>query len=106
VRLDLGRAQLQSGQVDAALATLTPAAPGPMRAALLGAAHASRRAWPQAVEHYRAALHAQPDDVLLLNGLAWALRQQGAADESRRLFERSLALAPNQPEIRALLERP
>lgn len=103
VRLDLGRAQLQSGQIEAALVTLSAAASSPTRDALLGAAYASKQAWPQAALHYRAALQARPDDVPLLNGLAWALRQQGAQDESRQLFERSLALAPQQPEIRALV---
>lgn len=106
VRLDLGRAQLQSGQLDAALSTLTPAAAGPVRDALLGAVYASQRAWPQAIERYRAALLARPDDVPLINGLAWALRQQGAHEQARELFARSLALAPDQPEIRALIGPP
>ena len=41
--------------------------------------------------------------MALLNGLGWALRQQGRAGEARATFERSLQLQPAQPEIRGLL---
>lgn len=106
LRLELARAQLQGRRASQALETLQAAGDSPERAALQGAASALLSDWPRAVGHYQRALQSRPDDVDLLNGLGWALRQQGRADEARAAFGRSLRLRPAQPEIRALAGAP
>jgi len=103
LRLELARAQLQRHRAAQALVTLERSPGSPDREALQGAARTLLSEWPQAAEHYRRALESRPDDVALLNGLGWALRQQGRAGEARATFERSLQLQPAQPEIRGLL---
>lgn len=106
LRLELARAQLQGQRPRPALETLRGAADSPEREALQGAASALLADWPRAAEHYQRALQARPDDVDLLNGLGWALRQQGRGGEARAAFERSLRLRPAQPEIRGLVGAP
>ncbi len=106
LRLELARAQLQGRRASQALETLQAAGDSPERAALQGAASALLSDWPQAAGHYQRALQSRPDDVDLLNGLGWALRQQGRADEARAAFGRSPGLQPAQPEIRALADAP
>ena len=103
LRLELARAQLQGRRAAQALVTLERSPGSPDREALQGAALTAVAAWPRAAEHYRRALQSRPDDVALLNGLGWALRQQGRSEEARATFERSLQLQPAQPEIRGLL---
>ena len=102
IRLDLARARLGLHKADAALATLEPAAGSAERALLRGAALTQLARWPDAAREYREALSAGAPSPDLLNALAWAELQQGRATEAAELLQRSLSLAPNQPEIRAL----
>jgi len=52
---------------------------------------------PQVGEfHYRRAMQLLPhESPILIANLAWCLKNQGRADEARRLYERSYALDPN-----------
>ena len=45
----------------------------------------------------------QPDDVVSMNGLGLSLFCQGRLEEARRELKRSLALKPDQPEIRSAI---
>ena len=106
VRVLLARAQLGQGDPEAALATLAVARPAADVATLRGAALTRRERWPEAAKAYAEALELAPTPTPeLLNALAWAELQQGRGSEARALLDRSLALRPGQPEIRALRER-
>jgi tetratricopeptide (TPR) repeat protein len=103
IRIDLGRAQLSRGKTDAALATLASAPASAERSVLLGAAQSSKGQWAEAATHYREALDTGMSTPELLNGLAWAQLKLGRTAEAAELFNRSLALERNQPEISRLL---
>ncbi len=102
VRLDLGRAQVAQGHSDRALATLQAAPPSAERSVLMGAAHSRAGRWSEAAARYREALATGSPTPELLNGLAWAELQQGRTREAAELFDRSLTLEKNQPEISRL----
>ena len=51
-----------------------------------------------AVAYYRAALALEPENVVVLNNLAWLLNEQGKP-EARELGERAYRLAPLNPSI-------
>lgn len=103
VRVMLGRALVMQAQPDDAIAVVTPAAPSADRDVLLGAAYSVKRDYQRVVQHLQAALdrgRATPD---VFNGLGYACVQLGRSQEAARMFERSLAVMSNQPEIRKLL---
>ena len=103
VRVMLGRALVVQAQPDDAIAVVTPAAPSADRDVVLGAAYSVKRDYQRVVQHLQAALdrgRATPD---VLNGLGYACVQLGRSQEAARMFERSLAVMSNQPEIRKLL---
>ncbi len=103
VRLELARARLAQGKVDAALSALEAAPSSVEREILLGAARSKKGQWPEAAAAYQAALDEGGATPELLNGLAWARIQVGERRRAAELLSRSLALQPNQPEIRRLL---
>ncbi|GGK24763.1 TPR repeat-containing protein YpiA [Caldalkalibacillus thermarum] len=61
--------------------------------------------WEKARESYERGLSLAPDDVNLLNRLAYLLRDEGELTEAVRLWKKSLELQPDQWEIMDLLER-
>ncbi len=102
VRLGLARAQVARQRVAQAIETLRPAPASAERSRLLGAAYSALGRWQEAAAEFRYALTAgeSPD---LLNGLGWAEHRQGRGREAIEAFQRSLALKPDQPQIRELL---
>jgi Tfp pilus assembly protein PilF len=104
VRLELARAQLAQGKLDAALGALEAAPPSPERSILIGAARSKKGQWAEAAAAYDAALAQETPTPALLNGLAWARLQTGRRTDAEALLVRSLGLDPNQPEIRRLLD--
>jgi tetratricopeptide (TPR) repeat protein len=103
VRIDLARALVMQDRAEQALETLGPAPPSAERSMLLAAAYSKRNQWRQAADAFRTALNLTPPTPALLNGLGWAELQLGRPREASEQFTRSLALDPNQPEIRRLL---
>jgi Flp pilus assembly protein TadD len=72
---------------------------------LRGASHYARRDWSGACAAFENALALGAPSTDLLNSLAAAQIEVGLSSEAVRSLERSLALDPNQPAARALLER-
>lgn len=103
VRVTLGRALVAQGKADDAIGVVMAAAPSADRDVVMGAAYAAKRDYSRVVQHLQSALErgrATPD---VLNGLGYACVQLGRSQEAARMFERSLAMMSNQPEIRKLL---
>ena len=105
IRLDLARAQLLAGRAEAALETLQNAAATRDAEMLRGAAHSARHDAAAAVAAFDRALAIGPPSPDLLNALAAAQIDAGRKADAVRSLERSLALDPNQPSARVLLER-
>ena len=103
VRLDLARAQLGAGHAADALVTLQHAPASRDRSILMGAACAGAGRWSEATAHYREAMGSGAPTPELLNGLGWALHQEGRNGEAADALRRSLALRADQPRIRELL---
>jgi len=103
VRLDLARAQLGAGHAADALVTLQPVPASRDRSILMGAACAGAGRWSEATAHYREAMGSGDPTPELLNGLGWALHQEGRNGEAADALRRSLALRADQPRIRELL---
>ncbi|MDQ0337642.1 tetratricopeptide (TPR) repeat protein [Caldalkalibacillus uzonensis] len=61
--------------------------------------------WHEARDSYRQALTLVPDDVNVLNRLAYLLRDEGQLTEAVRLWKKSLVLQPDQWEIMDMIER-
>jgi tetratricopeptide (TPR) repeat protein len=59
----------------------------------------------KAIEHYRTALTLKPDDPVLMNNLAYALRMQDDSnlDEAISLLEQAIEIQPKHPDIRYAL---
>jgi Flp pilus assembly protein TadD len=55
----------------------------------------NRGNYPAAITNFRAALNLAPQDPAILSDLGAALSRSGALDESRRVLERSIHLAPS-----------
>jgi tetratricopeptide (TPR) repeat protein len=102
VRLGLARAQIARQRPAQAIDTLRQAPASADRSRLLGAACSALGRWKEAAAEFRSALAAgeSPD---LLNGLGWAEHRQGRRREAIEAFQRSLALEPDQPQIRELV---
>ena len=104
VRVALGRALIAGHRIGEAIDELGRAAPSPDRDVLLGAAYASARDWPHAIEHLQRALSAGRATPDVLNSLGWAQMQLGQRREAAESFSRSIVAKPDQPEIRRLLK--
>jgi tetratricopeptide (TPR) repeat protein len=102
VRLGLARAQIARQRPAQAIETLGPAPASPDRSRLLGAAYSALNRWKEAAAEFRTALASGPS-IDLFNGLGWAEHKQGRNGEAVEAFQRSLALKPDQPQIRELV---
>jgi uncharacterized membrane protein len=58
----------------------------------------------EAVEHLRAVLRQNPDDVPTLNNLGLTLASQGQFDEAMRIFRKAQALSPDEESIKKNIE--
>jgi tetratricopeptide (TPR) repeat protein len=58
----------------------------------------------KAVMSFRKAVDLKPERYVFLNNLAFALFEAGNKEESSRVFERSLSLKENQPEVRKFMK--
>jgi Flp pilus assembly protein TadD len=58
----------------------------------------------KAVMSLRKAVDLKPERYVFLNNLAFALFEAGNKEEASRMFERSLSLKENQPEIRKFMK--
>jgi tetratricopeptide (TPR) repeat protein len=103
VRVTLARALVAQNRPDDAIRVIAAAAPSADRDVVMGAAYAAKRDYQRVVQYLQSALdrgRATPD---VLNGLGYACVQLGRSQDAIRMFERSLAVMSNQPEIRKLL---
>lgn len=103
--LKLGVSYEHSGELDLAMREYQRAAIGPVTSAALtcqGNIHSARLDLVAAEASYRAALAADPDNLIALNNLAWLLAHQGhALTEAEQLMRHALSL---NPEPRALYD--
>lgn len=53
----------------------------------------------EALKAYRAAAQLRPNDVSVLQGMAWVLRRLGHVDDALPLLQKALVLAPDRPEL-------
>jgi tetratricopeptide (TPR) repeat protein len=104
VRTELSRARLLNGDPSAALEALEGTRSSRETESLRGAALAGREDWPGAIAAYDRAMSFGPPTTELLNALGHALLRGGRSADARKTLERSLAMVPEQPAIRALLE--
>ena len=104
VRLELARARVRAGRPLEALDTLTGLAPGREVEMIRGAALAARGDWVGAIGSFERALAAGDPTPDLLNALGHAQLRAGRAADAVKTLERSLALKPDQPQARELLE--
>jgi len=104
VRTELARARLLNGDPSAALEALEGTRSSRDTESLRGASLAGREDWPGAIAAYERALSFGPPTTDLLNALGHALLRGGRPADARRTLERSLAMVPEQPVIRALLQ--
>jgi len=65
---------------------------------MVGQQRQSRKDVAGATAAYRAALDIDPDNIIVLNNLAWMLNEQGRP-EAREYAERAFRLAPLQPNV-------
>lgn len=98
----VGRIDLASGRVDAAIVRFTNAIlldPEFIDAYNgLGVAHGQARRFPDAIASFREGLRRAPDAPHLLNNLGYALLESGAPSEAVAVLQRSLALDPTNPK--------
>ncbi len=91
LRAELGKAQVASGQVDDAIATLsevTEADPDDWRSlSALGIAYDLTEDYAQAQESYRSALAVSPDNNAVLNNMALSMALSGGLDEGIAILE-------------------
>jgi Flp pilus assembly protein TadD len=66
----------------------------------LGYKAARRGYWQEALERFRRANAAAPDDVRVLNNLAVALEAVGRYEEALATYESALAIAPNDRSLK------
>lgn len=98
----VGRIDLASGRVDAAIVRFTNAIlldPGFVDAYNgLGVAHGQARRLPEAIASFREGLRRAPDAPHLLNNLGYALLESGAPSDAVAVLQRALALDPANPQ--------
>jgi tetratricopeptide (TPR) repeat protein len=104
VRVELARVRLLSGRPAEALDTLAGLAPAREVDMLRGAALAARGDWVAAVDSFERAVKAADPTPELLNALGNAQLRAGRAADAVKTLERSLALNPDQPLARDLLD--
>lgn len=94
------------GKAEAALLEALRLYPGYYKYhANLGILYRRMEDFEKALEQFREAEQASPDNVAVLNELGRTALEAGKISEAAAYFERSLAKAPQQPEIRALLSQ-
>jgi tetratricopeptide (TPR) repeat protein len=104
IRTELARVRLLQKRPEAALDLLTDVRSSADVEMLRGAALSNLGRWADAVKAFEGAIGQSSPTPDLLNGLGNAQLRSGQTAEGIRTLERSLALKPDQPQIRALLE--
>ena len=104
VRTELARARILTGDAPGALEARSGTRSSRDTESLRGAALTGLEDWPAAIAALERALSFAAPTTELLNALGHAQLRGGRTAEARRTLERSLALAPDQPAIRSLLE--
>jgi len=104
VRVELARARLLAGRPADALEPLAGLAPSPDVDMLRGAALAAESDWAGAIAAFERALGAAGPTPDLLNALGNAQLRAGRPADAVKTLERSLALKPDQPHARQLLD--
>lgn len=102
--LALASVELSESKTESAKSLLQPLADHPQAGlqarTLLGMAEDSNRNSAAAIDHYRKILQMQPDNILALNNLAYALTEHAnAPDEALKFAERAKELAGHNPTI-------
>jgi GWxTD domain-containing protein len=103
---------LESGEIDSVFSVLGPLlqnVPGASERfeilAILGQAHFHRKQYSEAVEALEKAIALKRPDPRLLNVLASSHHELGNDTRAKEILERSLALDPEQPPVKELLEK-
>jgi tetratricopeptide (TPR) repeat protein len=104
VRMELARTRLMAGRPSEALDTLAGLPPSREVELVRGASLAARGDWPGAVGAFERALASGDPTPDLLTALGHAQLRAGRAADAARTLERSLALKPDQPQARELLD--
>ena len=104
IRTELARARLLQKRPEAALDVLTDVQSSAEVEMLRGAALSDLGRWADAVKAFERAIALSSPTPDLLNGLGNAQLRAGQTGEGIETLKRSLALKPDQPRIRALLE--
>jgi tetratricopeptide (TPR) repeat protein len=104
IRTELARARLLQKRPEAALDVLTDVQSSAEVEMLRGAALSDLGRWADAVKAFERAIGQSSPTPDLLNGLGNAQLRAGQTADGIKTLERSLALKPDQPQIRALLE--
>jgi Tfp pilus assembly protein PilF len=101
--LESGRAFLQDGRINEAIAELSTAASLDPRLGeahnLLGVAYAQKGLQDRAKESYERAVKAEPDDAQTLNNLGFSLYQNGNYRAAIDRLKRAVKLAPRDERI-------
>ncbi len=71
----------------------------------LGSVYGRQGDLEKAIAETKTALKCDPGNLIALRNLGFAYARMGRKDEARRLLERALKINPNQPRVRALLDR-
>jgi len=104
IRTELARVRLLQKRPEAALDLLTDVRSSADVEMLRGAALSNLGRWADAAKAFERAIGQSSPTPDLLNGLGNAQLRSGQRAEGIKTLERSLALKPDQPQIRALLE--
>ncbi len=104
MRIALGRALVTQHKFDAAIDTVSPAPPSADREVVLGAAYSGQRDFARALTHLQAALDRGRGSPEVLNGIGFAFMQLGRKADAVAMFERSLSVKADQPQIRRMLQ--
>jgi tetratricopeptide (TPR) repeat protein len=103
VRIMLARALVARSKPDDAIAVASAAGTSADRDVVLGAASAAKRDFEGAIRYLTSALGSGRATPEVLNGIGYASMQLGRQQDAAAMFEKSLQVKANQPEIRRLL---